>query len=363
MSGVRKEGGKHKGRAEERPKEEEKNPSSQTKGDASESKRKERKGGAREEQREQQDETVRLNVGGRRFMTTKTTLELRGPNLLTKLLERDADGTLKSVRDEKGYLFIDRSPATFSLVLEYLRTGKLFFPTSGGGTGSGSAAPGRELQLGASRSEGSCGCVAGGGGLGGHGVSLEQLEEEFDFFGIPLPGNEAPAGDAVLDPGVGHGSERTQHTPQRRNFRHSLLPPLPPQRPLPTFAERAAFEADLNTLRDQMDKELGAEVFPVVAHFVADSGQSTALIAFRFLFVDSTCSSHPVFTSRTSDKSLTPCTLGRRGLERLAELLNTVARNHALQCDIYFSTGSGGAAGAYVIQCATIEISAIPWIA
>lgn len=68
---------------------------------------------------------IRLNVGGRLFCTTSSTLLGGGePNLKTyfhALLE----GSLQSTRDETGAYFIDRSAKTFAVLLELLRTGVL----------------------------------------------------------------------------------------------------------------------------------------------------------------------------------------------------------------------------------------------
>jgi len=66
---------------------------------------------------------VKLNVGGTRFLTTKTTLS-RDPNsFLYRLCKDDSD--LISDTDEDGAYLIDRDPTYFSPVLNYLRHGKL----------------------------------------------------------------------------------------------------------------------------------------------------------------------------------------------------------------------------------------------
>jgi hypothetical protein len=50
------------------------------------------------------EELLELNIGGRRFTTTRTTLAARGDNFFTALLS----GRVGSVRDRKGAYFVDR---------------------------------------------------------------------------------------------------------------------------------------------------------------------------------------------------------------------------------------------------------------
>lgn len=67
---------------------------------------------------------VRLNVGGKRFMTTRSTLESFPDTFFTTLLS----GRFPVLTDEKGYIFIDRSPAYFEPLLDFMRTGQLECP-------------------------------------------------------------------------------------------------------------------------------------------------------------------------------------------------------------------------------------------
>ncbi|KAH3745618.1 K+ channel tetramerization subfamily protein [Pelomyxa schiedti] len=67
---------------------------------------------------------VRLNVGGRLFVTSVATLTCRGSSFFTGLLS----GRMPSVRDESGAYFIDRSADCFAPILEFMRTGKLRLP-------------------------------------------------------------------------------------------------------------------------------------------------------------------------------------------------------------------------------------------
>ncbi|XP_065844032.1 BTB/POZ domain-containing protein KCTD5-like [Oscarella lobularis] len=66
---------------------------------------------------------VHLNVGGTRFLTTKATLCKRPESFLHRLVCDDPD--LSSAKDESGSYLIDRDPAYFSCILNYLRHGKL----------------------------------------------------------------------------------------------------------------------------------------------------------------------------------------------------------------------------------------------
>ena len=52
---------------------------------------------------------IKLNVGGRRFMTTYATLRSKGTNFLTKLIDNDLQHKIPSAKDEQGYYFIDQN--------------------------------------------------------------------------------------------------------------------------------------------------------------------------------------------------------------------------------------------------------------
>ncbi|KAK1805247.1 hypothetical protein P4O66_019582 [Electrophorus voltai] len=66
---------------------------------------------------------VRLNVGGTYFLTTRQTLCRDPKSFLYRLCQADPD--LDSDKDEMGAYLIDRDPAYFGPVLNYLRHGKL----------------------------------------------------------------------------------------------------------------------------------------------------------------------------------------------------------------------------------------------
>jgi len=69
---------------------------------------------------------VKLNVGGRRFLSRYATLTRNGSedNFFMPLLS----GRFPVERDEKGYIFIDRNPAYFEALLDYLRSGEFHCP-------------------------------------------------------------------------------------------------------------------------------------------------------------------------------------------------------------------------------------------
>lgn len=76
----------------------------------------------------QGDQLVKVNVGGTRYITTRSTLVSKGENFFTVLLDNDEGNGVPCLRDEQGYIFIDRDGELFRHVLNYLRTGKLFKP-------------------------------------------------------------------------------------------------------------------------------------------------------------------------------------------------------------------------------------------
>ena len=92
---------------------------------------------------------VKLNVGGYKYITTLTTLYSHSaPNFLTVMIENDAEERIPCLRDELGYIFIDRNGLVFSVILEFFRTGKIIIPPN---------------------------------------VTREQIEIEFDFFQLTPP--------------------------------------------------------------------------------------------------------------------------------------------------------------------------------
>jgi hypothetical protein len=64
---------------------------------------------------------IKLNVGGKRFTTTLTTLTSDKDSMLAAMFS----GRYSLEKDEEGYHFIDRNGEYFSFILDYLRTGQL----------------------------------------------------------------------------------------------------------------------------------------------------------------------------------------------------------------------------------------------
>lgn len=73
---------------------------------------------------------VTLNVGGRYFTTSKSTLTIKEPcSMLARMFAEDQEGYLftpSNLDKNKAYL-IDRSPTYFEPILNYLRTGQLIY--------------------------------------------------------------------------------------------------------------------------------------------------------------------------------------------------------------------------------------------
>lgn len=63
-------------------------------------------------------ELVKLSVGGRRFVTTRSTLETQPDSFLARMF---ASGLQPAQLDSEGYFFIDRDGALFQYVLGFLR--------------------------------------------------------------------------------------------------------------------------------------------------------------------------------------------------------------------------------------------------
>ncbi len=77
---------------------------------------------------------VSLNVGGRPFVTARTTLfSRRDPDCaLNKMFDQDS-GMEPARRDPAtGAYFVDRNPDAFAVILEYLRSGESVVHLAGG---------------------------------------------------------------------------------------------------------------------------------------------------------------------------------------------------------------------------------------
>ena len=73
------------------------------------------------------NEWITLNVGGRKFTTTRSTLTKNQPDsMLARMFSNDLnDGMTPSPVDESGAFLIDRSPIYFEPIIGYLRHGQL----------------------------------------------------------------------------------------------------------------------------------------------------------------------------------------------------------------------------------------------
>jgi hypothetical protein len=74
-------------------------------------------------------EHVKLNVGGMRFETTRTTLQ-RCPLSMLAVMFSGREGVGVPL-DADGYAFIDRNGTHFGTILDYLRTDELQLPVDG----------------------------------------------------------------------------------------------------------------------------------------------------------------------------------------------------------------------------------------
>ena len=73
---------------------------------------------------------VKLNVGGKKYTTTRSTLELGGKEcFFTRMFVYGDDNSISSTKDDEGYIFIDRNGDTFGEVLDYLRNGEILTET------------------------------------------------------------------------------------------------------------------------------------------------------------------------------------------------------------------------------------------
>lgn len=77
-------------------------------------------------QKSELNDWVTLNVGGQKFVTSKSTLFIREPGcMLARMFANENCSLLPSVTDSEGAYLIDRSPKYFEPILNYLRTGSL----------------------------------------------------------------------------------------------------------------------------------------------------------------------------------------------------------------------------------------------
>ncbi|XP_042342811.1 SH3KBP1-binding protein 1 [Plectropomus leopardus] len=65
---------------------------------------------------------IHLNVGGKRFSTSRQTLTWVPDSFFSSLLS----GRISTLKDETGAIFIDRDPSLFATILNFLRTKELY---------------------------------------------------------------------------------------------------------------------------------------------------------------------------------------------------------------------------------------------
>ncbi len=76
------------------------------------------------------NDIVKLNVGGWKYDTTRSTLGVGSTcNFFTRMLDDDDTGRIPCERDEEGRIFIDRDGRTFEGVLNYMRSRKILDKT------------------------------------------------------------------------------------------------------------------------------------------------------------------------------------------------------------------------------------------
>ena len=72
------------------------------------------------------NEWITINVGGKNFMTTRSTLTTKEPNsMLARMFSHQGDHTWSSSVDASGAYLVDRSPIYFEPILNYMRHGEL----------------------------------------------------------------------------------------------------------------------------------------------------------------------------------------------------------------------------------------------
>uniref|UniRef100_A0A1I7TCK7 BTB domain-containing protein n=1 Tax=Caenorhabditis tropicalis TaxID=1561998 RepID=A0A1I7TCK7_9PELO len=71
------------------------------------------------------DQIVRLNIGGSVFQTSRATLT-KFDGFFKALFETE----LSAIRDDSGAIFVDRDPKHFRLILNFMRDGDVAFPES-----------------------------------------------------------------------------------------------------------------------------------------------------------------------------------------------------------------------------------------
>ena len=76
-----------------------------------------------------QSDTVKFNVGGKQFTTTRNLINQQPNSMLSTMISDTWNKSNTDDSDDKP-IFIDRSGDIFHYVLEYMRYGSVFLPTS-----------------------------------------------------------------------------------------------------------------------------------------------------------------------------------------------------------------------------------------
>ena len=84
-------------------------------------------GGSGEGSEGGQTKIIALNVGGRVFSTTLTTLLSHPDSVLARMFSIDGSAVMPAMTDSSGHYFIDRDPDAFAVILNYLRF--VLYPT------------------------------------------------------------------------------------------------------------------------------------------------------------------------------------------------------------------------------------------
>ena len=68
---------------------------------------------------------IKLNVGGKKFYTTRTTLMSEQDSMIARMFSEENKNVLAPCQMEEDAYLIDRSPKYFEPLLDYLRTGRV----------------------------------------------------------------------------------------------------------------------------------------------------------------------------------------------------------------------------------------------
>ena len=76
----------------------------------------------------EQTKIITLNVGGRVFSTTLTTLLSHPDSVLARMFSNDGSAVMPpAMTDASGHYFIDRDPDAFAVILNYLRSRLIWY--------------------------------------------------------------------------------------------------------------------------------------------------------------------------------------------------------------------------------------------